>query len=201
MPDWMQISVAPAATASSTRRAESVPGAPVGVDARREADLGRSGGDGLVARGGELGLGVLVGVGRAPALAEPAERAADDADVGDVDVSVDDEGDGLPRLFGAQLVRRLAEVLDRLGAALGEQRGELVGRERHAVAAPGDGAGHEVGADDPLLAPAAATPRDERPVLDLDDVEHALGDPVGVEVLRVDAEPLRERDALAGELL
>ena len=39
----------------------------------------------------ELLLVVLVGVGRALALAEAAERAADGADVRDVDVAVDDE--------------------------------------------------------------------------------------------------------------
>ena len=45
----------------------------------------------------ELLAVVLVGVRRALALAEAAERAADDAHVRDVDVAVDDEGHGRPR--------------------------------------------------------------------------------------------------------
>ena len=73
---------------------------------------------------------VLVGVGRALALAEAAERAADDADVGDVDVAVDDERDRVAGQLGAQLVGGLAHVLDRLGARLGEQRRQLLGVER-----------------------------------------------------------------------
>jgi hypothetical protein len=93
----------------------------------------------------ELLARVLVGVGRAPALAEAAERAADDADVGDVDVAVDDEGDALARQLRAQLVGRGAHVLDRLGARLGEHRGDLLRRERRAVARPGDRGGVQVG--------------------------------------------------------
>ena len=46
-------------------------------------------------RAGEVLLGDFVGVGRALALAEAAEGAADDADVGEVDVAVDDEGDAV----------------------------------------------------------------------------------------------------------
>ena len=80
-------------------------------------------------------LVVLVGVGRALALAEAAEGAADGADVGDVDVAVDDERDRLARQLRAQLVGRLAHLLDRLRARLGEQRRQLVGAQRHAVAA------------------------------------------------------------------
>ena len=51
-----------------------------------------------------------------------------------------------------------------------------------------------------LRAPAAA-PRDEAPVARLDDVEHALRDPFGVDVARVDAEALGQREALRREPL
>ena len=63
--------------------------------------------------------------------------------------------------LGAQLVGGLAHVLDRLGARLGEQRGQLLRRQRRAVAALRDRARHEVAPDRPLLAPARAAPRDE----------------------------------------
>jgi hypothetical protein len=95
---------------------------------------------------------VLVGVGRALALAEAAERAADDADVRDVDVAVDDEGHLVARELGAQLVGGLAQVLDRLGAPLGEQRGELVLGQRDAVAALAIAARDEVACGSPRLA-------------------------------------------------
>jgi hypothetical protein len=64
---------------------------PIRVDARLHADLGRAEVDGLAHPPPELLLRVLVGVRRAPALPEPAERAAHRADVRDVDVAVDDE--------------------------------------------------------------------------------------------------------------
>jgi hypothetical protein len=75
---------------------------PVRVDARLDAELGRAELDRVGDPLGELLLGVLVGVGRALALAEAAERAADDADVGDVDVAVDDERDRVARQLRAQ---------------------------------------------------------------------------------------------------
>jgi hypothetical protein len=117
------------------------------VDARLHADLGRAVVDGLVHAAHELLAIVLVGVGRALALPEAAERAADDADVGDVDVAVDDEGHRVARQLGAQLVGGLAQVLDRLGPRLGEERRELVLGQALAVAPAGDGAGHQVRAD------------------------------------------------------
>ena len=69
---------------------------PVRVDARLHADLRRAVVDRLDDAADELLAVVLVGVGRALALAEAAERAADDADVRDVDVAVDDERDRRP---------------------------------------------------------------------------------------------------------
>ena len=142
----------------------------------------------------ELLAVVLVGVRRALALAEPAERAADDADVRDVDVAVDHERDRLPRELLAQLVRGLADLLDRLRARLREQRRQLVRAQRDPVAALLDRARHQVGADRRRRVGAAgAPPRDEAPVLQLDRVHHALRDPLGVDVLRVDAQPLGQR--------
>ena len=126
-------------------------------------------------RARELLAVVLVGVGRALALAEAAERAADDADVRDVDVAVDDEGDLVAGELGAQLVGGLAQVLDRLGPRLGEQRGQLLGRRatrpsRPFAIAPGTRS-RRIARSSRRPRPA---PRDERPVRRLDDVEHAL---------------------------
>jgi hypothetical protein len=108
---------------------------PVGVDPRLHADLGRAELDRLRDLLLERRAVVLVGVGRALALAETAERAADDADVGNVDVAADNERDGLSGQLGAQLVRRFAELLDHLRPRLGEQGRELVLAERDAGAA------------------------------------------------------------------
>ena len=122
---------------------------------------------------------VLVGVRRAPALAEAAERAADDADVRDVDVAVDDERDGVAGQLGAQLVGGLAHVLDRLGAGLGEQRGQLVGVERQRRRAPfAIAPGHQVARGS---ARSSRRPEPRRGMklqyLSLDHVEHALLEP------------------------
>ena len=75
---------------------------------------------------GEVLLGDLVGVRRAPPLPEPAEGAADDADVGEVDVAVDDEGDPVPGQLRPQLIRGDPHLLDHLRPRLGEQRRQLV---------------------------------------------------------------------------
>ena len=115
--------------------AEVVLERPVGVDARLDADLARAVVDRVLGtRRDELPLVVLVGVGRALALAEAAERAADGADVRDVDVAVDDERHRLARELAAQLVGGLAHLLDRLRTRLGEQRRQLLGLERRALA-------------------------------------------------------------------
>ena len=145
----MQISVAPKSTASRTRARE-------------------------------LLLGVLVGVRRALALPEAAERAADDADVGDVDVAVDDERHGVARQLGAQLVGGGAHVLDRLRAASrrtapSAPRATAPRRRGRLAIARAD----EVGLDRrtaPRCGPSRARGM-KRPVLRLDDVEHALGRP------------------------
>ena len=54
--------------------------------------------------------------------------------------------------------------------------------------------GHQVASDRALFAPSRAAPRDEAPVARLDDVEHTLLEPLGADVLRVDAQALGERD-------
>ena len=118
----------------------------VGVDAALHADLGRAELDRLLDPVGELVLVDLVCVGRAPALAEAAEGTADRADVGEVDVAVDDEGDDVAGQLGAQLVGGNPHLLDHLRTALGEQRRQLVVAQRHPVTALGDRAAGEIGA-------------------------------------------------------
>ena len=60
---------------------------------------------------------------------------------------------------------------------------------------------HEVAPDRALLAAPGRAARDERPVLHLDRVEHALLEPVRVHVLRVHAQALGERGAARSEPL
>ena len=172
---------------------------PVGVDAGLDAELGRAVRQRVVDPRDELVALVRVGVRRAPPLAEAAERAADDAHVRHVDVAVDDERDRVPRQLGAQLVGRLAHVLDRLGPRLGEQRGDLAGVERAAGARPRDRVRPQR-ALRPVDAAGAAA-RDEAPVLRLDHVEDVLRQPLGVDEARVDAEPLGQRHAVRAQPL
>ena len=96
------------------------------MDPALHADLGRAELDRFADPRREVLLGDLVGIRRAPALPEPAEGAADDADVGEVDVAVDDEGDPVPRQLGPQLIGGDPHLLDHLGPRLGEQRRQLV---------------------------------------------------------------------------
>ena len=74
-------------------------------------------------------------------------------------------------------------------------------RQRLAGAAPLDRPRRELRIDLALAAPARAAARDEAPVLELDQVEHPLLHPLGVEVLRVDAEALGQRVARGAEPL
>ena len=83
-----------------------------------------------------------------------------------------------PATSRAQLVGRLAHVLDRLRPRLGEHRGELLRVEPIARASPLDRGRHQVAPDHAIRAPARPAPRDEAPVLQLDHVEHALLEPV-----------------------
>ena len=96
-----------------------------------------------------------------------------------------------------------AHVLDRLGPRLGEQRRQLLGRQRTRRRAPAPIArADEVAADgERRLLAARAAARDEAPVAALDHVEHALGHPLRVDVLRVDAQALGQRDAVGGQAL
>ena len=99
---------------------------PVGMDAGLHADLGGAELDGLADLLLQRRAVVLVGVGRAFALAEAAEGAADDADVRDVDVAADDKGHGRADQLLAELIGGLADVFDRLRARLGKERCELI---------------------------------------------------------------------------
>ena len=90
----------------------------VRMDPALHADLGRA----EVHRLGDPGLKVVgrdvVRVGGALALAEAAEGAANDADVGEVDVAVDDEGGDVAGELRAQLVGRRPHLLDHVGPRL-----------------------------------------------------------------------------------
>ena len=178
--------------------AEVVLERPVGVDAGLDAQLGGAVGHGLADAAHEVLARVFVGVGRALGLAEAAERAADDAHVGDVEVAVDDERDLLPGELRAQLIGRLAHVLDRLGARLGEHGSELLRAQRPPLAALLDRVRDELLANrGGRVGAAGPAPRDEAPVAALDRVEHRGGDPLAVDVAGVHAQPLGERVALA----
>ena len=104
---------------------------------------------------------MLVGVGRALGLPEAAEGTADDTDVRDVDVAVDDERHGLAGETAPELVGGAAHVLDHGRALLGKQRGQLIGRQRVAVAGALDRARRQVVGEFALGSPPAAAPRDE----------------------------------------
>ncbi len=149
--------------------------APIGVDARLHAYLGRAEIHGLLHPPRELRLRVLVGVGRATALAKATERAADHAHVGDVDVAVDDERHGVAGQLGAQLVGGQPHLLDDRRAPLGEQRSRF---RRVVRAAPSralaDGVRRGILGHRDIAPAARPAARDERPVVALDDVEHPL---------------------------
>ncbi len=165
------------------------------------ADLGGPELDRLVDPGGEVVLGDRVRVGRALALAEAAEGATDDTDVGEVDVAVDDERRGVTRELRPELVGGGTHLLNDLRPGLGEQRLELVLGERNPLAALGDRRRRQVRIHDAVGAATRPPPRDEAPVLQLHDVQHALLHPFRIEVLRVHAEALGEGDPLRRKTL
>ena len=76
----------------------------LGVDAALHADLGGAELPGLLGPVGDLVEGERVGVGVGAPLGERAEPAADVADVGEVDVAVDDVGDVVADRLAAQVV-------------------------------------------------------------------------------------------------
>ena len=172
------------------------------MDAALHAELGRAELDRLLDPRGEVLLGDLVGIGRALALAEPAEGAADDADVGEVDVAVDDEGDGVAGQLGPQLVGGDPHLLDHLRPRLGEERRQLVLAQRLALA-PAWRSRARPGPASIRSSPRRPDPRRGMKLqyFELDHVEDALLHPLGVHVLGVDAEPLGQRVAPRRQLL
>ena len=171
------------------------------MDAALHAELGGAELDRVDDPRREVLLGDLVGVGRALALAEAAEGAADDADVGEVDVAVDDEGDPVAGQLGPQLVGGDPHLLDHLGPGLGEQRRQLVLGQLLALAPLGDRRLGQPRRQRLFAPPPGPPPRDEAPVLQLDHVEDPLLHPLRVHVLRIDAEPLGQRVPLRRQLL
>ena len=97
----------------------------VGVDPALHADLGRAASD----RVGQLGqdglVGMVVGV-RLPSLAlEAAELASDEADVGEVDITVDDVGNFVADVFGTP--GRAGGLIGRVARAVAVERLAVVG--------------------------------------------------------------------------
>ena len=88
---------------------------------------------------------------------------------------------------------RISSIASRAG--LGEQRRQLLRAQRDARRGPSRSrratSSGRIGAR--RVGAARSAPRDEAPVLRLDRVEHALRDPLGVDVLRVDAQALGQR--------
>ena len=85
-----------------------------------------------------------------------------------------------------------------LRPGLGEQRGQLVLAQLLPLAPLGDRPRGQARRSSGLLAPPPRPPpRNEAPVLELDHVENPLLHPLGVHVLRVDAQPLGQRVAPA----
>ena len=80
------------------------------VDAALHADLGGAELPGLLGAVGDLVEGERVGVGVGAPLGERAEPAADVADVGEVDVPVDDVGDVVADGVAAQVVGEPADL-------------------------------------------------------------------------------------------
>ena len=145
----------------------------------------------------ELVLIEVVGLGRAAALAEAAEGAADGADVRDVDVAIDDEADLLANQLGAQLVGGNANLLDRFGPRLSKERRQLRRAQRLTGAPLLNRRANKISVDrERRLVAAGAAARDEAPVLGADRVENGGGRPLRSDVLRVDAEPLGQGNAV-----
>ena len=150
----------------------------------------------------EVLLGDLVGIRRALPLPEPAEGAADDADVGEVDVAVDDEGHPVPGQLGPQLVGRDPHLLDHLAAGSRTNSAVSSSSESSLPSRPlAIALSARPGVERLFAAPPGPPPRDEAPVLELDHVEDPLLHPLRIHVLRVDAEPLGQRVPLRRQLL
>ena len=97
----------------------------LGVDAALHADLGGAQLPGLLGAVGDLLEGEAEGVGVGAALGERAEAAADVADVGEVDVAVDDVGHLVAHGVAAQVVGQPADRVE-VGALGRDQRVRLL---------------------------------------------------------------------------
>ena len=88
------------------------------------------------------------------------------------------------------------------GPLLGEQRRQLLGASaRSPSRARATARGATSSATDDLRPATRAAARDERPVARLDHVEHRLRDPLRVDVLRVHAQPLGQREPVGVQAL
>ena len=96
----------------------------LGVDAALHADLGGAELPRLLGAVGDLVERERVGVGVGAPLGERAEPAADVADVGEVDVAVDDVGDVVADRLAAQVVGQPADLAQQV--ALGGHQGQRV---------------------------------------------------------------------------
>ena len=187
--------------AGQPKPAEVVIELPVGMDPRLDAQLGRPESDRFVDAAQELLAVDRVSVGRTAPLPEAAEGAPHGADVGDVDVAVDHERDPLAGDLLAERVSSKPDLLDHLGTALGKERGQLLRRQLLAAAGALDRACGQVGTQrEGWLAATGAPTGNEAPVAGGDGVKDRGGEPVGVDVGRVDAEALRDGDALVAQL-
>ena len=74
----------------------------VGIDAALHADFGGSARDRIGDLRDDGVVGMVVGIGFPFLALEAAELAADEADIGEVDVAIDDVGDFLADVFGAR---------------------------------------------------------------------------------------------------
>ena len=99
-----------------------------GVDATLDADLGGAAGDAIPGLLGDLLQAAVEGVLVVAVSREAAEAAAVVADVGEVDVPVDDEGDVAAHVLGAGDVGRTGESLE-VGTLGPQQEEGVVGAE------------------------------------------------------------------------
>ena len=182
---------------SQSQPAKIIVELPIGVNSRLDAKLAGAKLNCLADAPNELVLIEVVGLGRAAALAEAAEGAADGADVRDVDVAIDDEADLLANQLSAQLVGGDADLLDRFWPRLSKERRQLRRAQRLTGAPLLNRRANKISVDrERRLVAAGAAARDEAPILGADRVENGGGRPLRSDVLRVDAEPLGQRDAV-----
>ncbi len=117
-------------------------GAHVRADTGLDAHLGGAQGLGLRGAYPDLGQGQRVGVRVAAALCEGAEPAADVADVGDVEVAVDDVGDVIADGVSPHLVGEPAHRVQVGAVRLQQRQVAVVVEAGGGVGGPGQGGGH-----------------------------------------------------------